>query len=136
MAVRVLSSEKSHRSNVPSVAISPKLRRATFNKLAYDLLSRQYGKKVEYAQILVDDEQKGIFWVKPAEKDTYDCKSLDSPSANTRSLTIGVLLTEFNWALKETSRYKIEWDDELRAGKVDTSQRLDPEKEGNKVLKV
>ena len=136
MAVRVLSSEKSHRRNVPSVAISPKLKRLTLNKLAYDLLSRKYGKKVEYAQILVDDEQKGIFWVKPAEKDAYDCKSLDSPSPNTRSLSISVLLTEFNWALKETSRYKIEWDDEIEAGKIDTSQRLDPEKDGNKDLKV
>jgi hypothetical protein len=136
MAVRVLSSEKSHRSNVPSVAISPKLKRATFNKLAYDLLSRKYGKKVEYAQILVDDEQGAIFWIKPTEKDEYDCKSLDSPSPNTRSLTVGALLTEFNWSLQETSRYRVEWDDELKAGKIDTSQRLDPEKEGNKNLKV
>jgi hypothetical protein len=136
MAVRVLSSEKSHRSNVPSVAISPKLKRATFNKLAYDLLSRKYGKKVEYAQILVDDEQKGIFWVKPTEKDAYDCKSLDSPSPNTRSLTISALLTEFNWSLQETSRYRVEWDDELKAGKIDTSQRLDPENKGNKDSKV
>ncbi|MGO8880448.1 MAG: hypothetical protein ACLQMS_13175 [Desulfomonilaceae bacterium] len=131
MAVRVLSSEKSHRRNLPSVAISPKLKRLTLNKLAYELLSRKYGKKVEYAQILVDDEQKGVFWVKPTERESYDCKRLDSPSANTRSLSISVLLTEFNWSLQETSRYKIEWDEDLKAGKVDTSRRLDPEKKGN-----
>jgi hypothetical protein len=95
-------------------------------------LSGKYGKKVEYAQILVDDEQELIFWIKPTEKDAYDCKRLDSPSPNTRSLSISVLLTEFNWALNETSRYKIQWDDEIKGGKVDTTQRLDPEKKGNK----
>lgn len=128
MAVRVVSSEKSHKRNRPSVAISPKLKRLTMNKHAYELLCKKYGKEVQWAQLLLDDDVPKVFWVKPTPPEADDCKRLDKPSPNTRSISISALLNELNWKLQETTRYDFMWDDQLKAGRVDTNKIID----GNK----
>lgn len=131
MAIRVVSSEKSHKRNKPSVAISPKLKRLTMNKHAYELLCKKYGKEVQWAQLLLDDDVPGVFWVKPTTSEADDSKRLDKPSPNTRSLTISALLTELNWSIKETTRYDFSWDENLKSGRVDTNKKTDGDK-GNK----
>ena len=128
MAVRVLMTDRSQRRNIPTAAISSKLKRLTMNKDAYALLSEKYGSEPEYLQILVDDDQKGIFWVKPCEKTDAGGKKLDSPSPGTRSVHISVLLKEFEWSIKDTSRFEVIWDANLQAGRIDTNQRLDTPK--------
>ena len=135
MAIRVLSSEKSQRTNRPTVAISPKLKRLLLNKHAYDLLCKKYGKKVDWAQLLIDDDVQGVFWVKPTPPEADHCKRLDSPSKNTRSLSITILLNSLKWSIKETTRYNFLWDDEQKAGRVDTNQKIDGDK-GNADYKV
>jgi hypothetical protein len=100
----------------------------TLNQHAYALLTGKLGKQPEYAQILVDDDQLGVFWIKPSEKEVEGTKKFHAASENTRSLHIGILLQEFEWKLKETSRFELTWDDEVGAAKVDTSKRLDKQK--------
>ncbi len=131
MAIRVVSSEKSHKRNKPSVAISPKLKRLTMNKYAFELLCKKYGGKVEWAQLLLDDDIPGVFWVKPTTSEADDCKRLDKPSPNTRSISISVLLNELSWSINTTSRYDFVWDDELQSGRVDTNKKTDGDK-GNR----
>lgn len=126
MAIRILMSETTERRNIPSVAISSKLRRLTLNKEAFLLLSSKYGSKFEYFQILVDDDEKGIFWIKPCEKESPGSKKLDSPSTGTRTCHVSMLLKEFNWSRKDTARFQIEWDEQLQAGKIDTRQEVNP----------
>lgn len=128
MAIRVLFSEKSQRRNIPTAAISSKLKRLTLNRDAYALLTEKFGVEPEHLQILVDDDFKGIFWIKPCEKEVQGSKKLDSPSPGTRSLHISLLLNEFNWSIKDTSRFEVIWDTNLEAGRIDTTQRLDSPK--------
>jgi hypothetical protein len=105
------------------------------NKFAYELLCKKYGKEVEWAQLLLDDDVPGVFWVKPTPKEANDCKVLDSPSKNTRSLSISALLNELNWGIKETTRYDFLWDDGLQSGRVDTNKTTYGYT-GNKDIKV
>ena len=128
MGIRVLMSDRSQRRNVPTAAISSKLKRLTLNKDSYALLTTHYGSEPEYLQILVDDDEKGIFWIKPVEKEVPGAKKLDSPSPGTRSLHISVLLTEFNWLLKDTARFEVVWDENVQAGRIDTNKRIDTPK--------
>jgi hypothetical protein len=128
MAVRVLTNKRVQRRNLPVAAISAKLRRLTLNKHAVALLVNEYGKTPDYGQILVDDEQEGIFWVRPAEADQEGTNKFDSPSPNTRSLHIGNLLRVLGWALKDTARFELSWDKKVGGGRVDTSKRLDQDK--------
>lgn len=125
MAIRVLMSEKTARRNIPSVSISSKLRRLSLNKESFLLLTSKYGSEFEYFQILVDDEEKGIFWLKPCEKESPGSKKLDSPSPGTRTCHVSMLLREFNWSIKDTARFEVEWDDQVEAGKIDTRQNLE-----------
>ena len=84
MAVRVLTNKRVQRRNLPVVAISSKLRRLTLNKHAVTLMINEYGKIPEYGQILVDDEQKGIFWVRPADANQEGTNKFDKPSPQHR----------------------------------------------------
>jgi hypothetical protein len=129
MAIRVLTSDRGLRRNIPTVAISLKLRRLTMNKDAYSLLTSQFGSEPEYLQILVDDDMKGIFWIRPCEKEVPGSKKLDSPSPGTRSLHISMLLKEFKWSTKDTARFEIVWDESVQAARIDTNKRLDTPKE-------
>lgn len=128
MAIRVLMSDKSQRRHIPTAAISSKLKRLTLNTDAYGLLAIQFGSEPEYLQVLVDDDVKGVFWLKPCEKEVPGSKKLDSPSPGTRSLHISVLLTEFNWLLKDTARFEVVWDENVQAGRIDTNKRIDTPK--------
>jgi hypothetical protein len=126
MAIRILMSEKTQHRNIPTVAISSKLRRLTLNKEAFLLLSSKYGSEFEYFQILVDDDEKGVFYIKPCEKEGPGSKKLDSPSPGTRTCHVSMLLKEFNWSIKDTARFEVEWDEKVQAGKVDTRQEVNP----------
>jgi hypothetical protein len=128
MAVRVLTNKRVQRRNLPVVAISSKLRRLTLNKHAVALLVNEYGKIPEYGQILVDDDQEGIFWVRPADANQEGTNKFDKPSPQTRSLHIGNLLREFQWSLKDTARFGLTWDKKVGGVRVDTSKRLDQER--------
>ncbi len=128
MAIRFLISERTEHRNIPSVAISAQLKRLVLNSECRALLGGKTDSEPEYATILVDDDLKGIFWVKPCLKDEPGSKKLDSPSTGTRSLHVGILLKEFNWPLNETARFAASWDDEIKALRVDTNMRIDSKK--------
>ena len=125
MAVRLITSEKAQRRSYPLIAISYKLKRATLNNHAVDMLTRKNGSDFNYVQFLVDDERPGIFWVKLLTKNAHASKLAAAGSPRTRNFSVSVVMTELKWKLKETSRYSIEWDDTLKAGMVDTNKRLD-----------
>lgn len=128
MAIRVLTNKRVQRRTLPVVTISSRLRRLTLNKHAVALLVNEYGKIPEYGQILVDDEQEGIFWVRAAEADQEGTNKFDKPSPKTRSLHIGNLLRELQWTLKDTARFELTWDKKVGGARVDTSKRLDQDK--------
>jgi hypothetical protein len=98
------------------------------NKYAFELLCKKYGKEVQWAQLLLDDDVPGVFWVRPSPPEGDDCKKLDKPSPNTRSISISVLLNELNWSIKETTRYDFEYDENLKSGRVDTNKKTDSDK--------
>ena len=92
-------------------------------------MTSEYGSIPDFAQILIDDEQEGIFWIRPAKGDQEGSNKFDKPSPKTRSIHIGNLFREFEWtSLKETARFEMTWDKNAGAGRVDTSRRLDQEK--------
>ena len=125
MTIRVLTNKRVQRRNLPVVTISCKLKRLTLNQYAVELMSNEFGKLPEYGQILIDDEQEGVFWVRAAEGDQEGSNRFDSPSQRTRSLHIGNLLRAFQWKLTETARFRATWDEQVRGVRVDTSERLD-----------
>lgn len=124
MAVRILMNERAPRHGAPSVSINPKFKRMTFNSAAYRLLSKKNGSEVMFVQILLDDAYPRVFWLKPCVAEDPGSKKLDKPSESTRSLHVGILLAEVDWILDGTSRFPLEWDEELLAGRVDTEKIL------------
>lgn len=124
MTVKVLVGDKNQRLNYPAVSISSKQRRLTLNQPAFSLLIMEYGAESQYAQILIDDEHSGIFWIKLCDGTSIGCKRLDSSSTSTRTCSISNLIEVLNWTTTETARFKMIWDDQIEAGKIDTNKPL------------
>ena len=118
MAVRILINEKSPRGRAPGVTINQKLRRLTFNKAGLSLLREHYKKETDYLQILLDDDNPNVFWLRLSEAESTGAKKMDRPSASTRSVNISLLLTELKLNLEKTMRFNLVWDKEVGAGKV------------------
>jgi len=120
--LRVLSDKYTKRFSTPSVAISFRLKRITMNKHAFKMISKKFGSEVQYMQILLDDDSPGVFYLKPCLESDDSAKKLDKPSPGTRSLQISLLLKELGWSKEETTRFKGQWDEEVHALKVDTTE--------------
>lgn len=129
MAVRILINEKSPRGREPGVTINQNLRRLTFNKAGLSLLREHHKKETDYLQILLDDDNPNVFWLRLSEAESTGAKKMDRPSASTRSVNISLLLNELKLNLKETKRFPLIWDAKIEAGKVTLD--LDKEKEVN-----
>jgi len=110
MAIRVLVCERSQRRHLPTIAINTKLRRLTLNSNACAIFVRETQKTPEFLQILVDDDEKNVFWVRPSEIDVIGSRRVDSPSPGTRSLHASSLVAEFNLNFEKTTRFEVEWD--------------------------
>ena len=122
MKLRVLSDKYTKRFSTPSVAISFRLKRITMNKHAFKMISKKFGSEVQYMQILLDDDSPGVFYLKPCLESDDSAKKLDKPSPGTRSLQISLLLKELGWSKEETTRFMGQWDEEVHALKVDTTE--------------
>lgn len=122
MKLRLLKDDKSVRRGTPSVAINGKLGRLTMNKHAYKLMSEKCGRDFTHIHILLDDDNPGTFYLKSVEEFEDGAKKLDKPSPGTRSLQVSLLLAELNWQKKETTRFSLIWNDEVKAGRVDINE--------------
>ncbi len=129
MTAKVLISEKNQRFNFPVVTISLKLKRLSLNQPAFSLLVKEYGAESAYIQILVDDteENKGICWIKLCDGKSPGSRKLDSSSKSTRTCNVTTLIESLNWTKLETTRFEMQWDQELEAGKIDTKKPLGSE---------
>lgn len=119
MTIRILVNELSPRGKAPSVTINTKLRRLTFNKSGLELLREHFVAETEYLQILLDDENPDLCWLRLCESDAAGARKMDRPSASTRSVNISLLMREINLNLEKTRRFPIFWDSEVDAAKVD-----------------
>lgn len=130
MSAKVLISTKNQRFNFPAVTINAKLNRLTLNQPAFLLLVKEYGAESQYAQILLDDaeENTGIFWIKLCDGKSPGSRKLDASSRSTRTCNITGLIESLNWSNTETTRFEMEWDQELKAGRIDTNRPLGSEK--------
>jgi hypothetical protein len=129
MAVKVLISTKNQRLNFPAVTVNVKLRRLSLNQSATSLLIREYGGESSYAQILLDDaeENKGLCWIKLCDGKSPGSRKLDSSSKSTRTCNITGLIESLNLSNTETTRFEMQLDKQLKAGKIDTNKPLDHE---------
>lgn len=129
MSVKVLINTKNQRFNFPAVSVNVKLRRLSLNQSAFLFLVEQYESESQYAQILLDDskENKGVFWVKLCDGKSPGSRKLDSSSKSTRTCNIRGLIESLNLSNTETSRFEMQWDQELEAGKINTQKPLGSE---------
>ena len=119
MTIRVLQNEDRPRKNFPSVAINPKLKRLTLNKIGFNLLCSKHSKESEFLQILVDDEKSKVFWIRLCNPEEVGAKKMDRPSPGTRSVNVSVLLSELHIKFEKTERFDLMWDEEVKAGRID-----------------
>ena len=126
MTVKVLVSEKNQRLNYPAVSISSKQKKLTLNQPAFSLLVMEYGKDSQYVQILFDDEDNtGTFLIKLCDATSVGSRKLDVPSKGTRTCSISNLIEVLKWTTTETTRFEMTYDNQFKAGKVDTNKPLD-----------
>jgi hypothetical protein len=130
MSAKVLISTKNQRFNFPAVTINAKLNRLTLNQSAFLLLVKEYGAESQYAQILLDDaeENKGLFWIKFCDGKSPGSLKLDASSRSTRTCNISSLIESLNLSNAGTTRFEMERDQELKAGRIDTNRPLGSEK--------
>jgi len=126
MAIRILINENSSRGRNAGVTINKKLRRLSFHKAGLEMLKEHYLGEPNFAQVLIDDEDHGVFYLRLCDPDAVGSKKLDRPSASTRTLNISLLITELGLNLKETTRFPLTWNDKIGAAQVS----LEIEKEG------
>jgi hypothetical protein len=124
MTIRVVETfrEREKSKVKPSVTIMPRIYKLMFNAVACNLLRQGYGNKVEVVQLLVDDNLSGIFWIKPVSSNEKETRRLVNNGASVKGIYIKELLEEFNWGLKDSSRYVLTWDEKMKAGRVDTKR--------------
>src|SRR5208337_2871278 len=116
MAIRVLIDDKHRHRGETYVSLNPKLNRLLLYKRAYEEMKKAYGKDIDHVQVLWDDERPHLFWIQPCEADVEGARKLDTPSENTRTLSIRMLLKEMGWEKdRGTVRLPIEWDKDLEA---------------------
>ena len=129
MTAKVLISEKNRRFNFPVATISSKLRRLSLNQPAFSLLVKENGAESAYIQILVDDteENKGICWIKLCDGKSPGSRKIDKSSKSTMTCNITTLIESLDWTKLETSRFEMQWDQELEAGKINTRKPLGSE---------
>jgi len=131
MTAKVLISEKNRRFNFPAVTMSAKLRRLSLNQPAFSLL-KEHGGESSYIQILLDDaeDNKGIFWIKLCDGISPGSRKLDASSKSTRTCNVTGLIESLNFSNPETTRFEMQLDRELKAGKIDTKKPLGLEEGG------
>jgi hypothetical protein len=126
MAIRILVNDKSPRGRAAGVTINKKLKRLSFNQAGMEMLKEHYKGEASHAQVLIDDDDHGVFYLRLCDPDAVGSKKLDRPSASTRTLNISLLITELGLNLKETTRFPLTWNDKIGAAQVS----LEIEKEG------
>lgn len=125
MSIKILVTEKNQRLHVPAVTISNDRERLTLNREAVHLLTTIGGDPLEFIQIMTDDEQPDLVWIKPCSPESPGSRKLDHPSASTRTCHIRTLLQEIDWKIPETVRFRISLNSELQAGEIDLRNRLE-----------
>jgi len=129
MAVKVLISKKNQRFNFPVATVNVQLRRLSLNQAAFLLLVKEYGSESSYIQILLDDsdENKGLCWIKLCDGKSPGSRKLDASSRSTRTCNITGLIESLKLSNDGTTRFEMEWDRELMAGKVDANRPIGSE---------
>ena len=127
MAIRILINENSSRGRNAGVTINKKLRRLSFHKAGLAILKEHYKGEADYAQVLVDDEDHSVFYLRLCDPDAVGSKKLDKPSVSNRTLNISSLITELDLKLEQTTRFPLTWNDKIGAAQV--KLELDKEKE-------
>jgi hypothetical protein len=128
MAIRILVNDKSSRGRNAGVTINKKLKRLSFHKAGLEILKEHYEGEASYAQVLIDDDDHGVFYLRLCDPDAVGSKKLDKPSASNRTLNISSLITEIGLNLEETTRFPLMWIDGIGAAQV--TLEIDKEKEG------
>lgn len=118
MAIRILINENSSRGRNAGVTINKKLRRLSFHKAGLEMLKEHYEGEADYAQVLVDDEDHSVFYLRLCDAEAVGSKKLDKPSVSNRTLNISSLITELGLNLEETTRFPLVWENKVGAGKV------------------
>lgn len=125
MALKIFIDSRYRNRETEFLSICGKLNRLIFPKRAYDNLKNICNQEtVDSVQVLVNDEQPGIFWIKPCQKTDEGSRVLGATSKNTRSLGIRSLLKYFNWDSKDRIRVLSIWDMEVMALRVDLNQKI------------
>lgn len=118
MAIRILVNEKSPRGRAAGVTINTRLKRLTFNKAGLGLLQEHFEGEANYCQVLIDDDDHSVFYLKLCDSEAIGSKKLDRPSASTRSLNISLLITEMGLKLETTQRFPLIWNNNVEAARV------------------
>ena len=90
------------------------------------MLKEHYLGEPSYAQVLIDDADHSVFYLRLCDPDAVGSKKLDKPSVSNRTLNISSLITELGLNLEETTRFPLTWNDKIGAAQVS----LEIEKEG------
>jgi hypothetical protein len=102
--------------------VNIKLSRLLLYKQAYEILETHYGQQVDFVQILTDEDRSIFFWLRPCDSDAPGARKMDKTSKSTRTLSIRSLLKELKLKSKETVRFRLQWDGEENAARIDISQ--------------
>jgi hypothetical protein len=136
MAIQVLIDDKHRHRGDTYVSINPKLNRLLLYKRAYEDMKKAYGKDIDHVLVLWDDERPHLFWIQPCDADVQGARKLDTPSENTRTLSIRMLLQKLGWKKdRGTVRLPLDWDKDQKAAIIDTSKAEEAPGSGRKKSK-
>lgn len=122
MATKVLIDDRYRHRGSAYISINAKLSRLLLYKEAFEVMKKHYGQEVDFVQILTDEERPYFFWLKPCDSEAPGMRKMDKTSQNTRTLSIRSLLKELKLKPKETVRFRLDWDEEEQAARVDVSK--------------
>ena len=97
------------------------------NQAGFELLQKHYEGETNFLQVLLDDDDPNMFWLRLCDPEAPGSKKMDRPSASTRSVNIALLISEMGLNLDGTKRFPIIFDDEVQATRVNLE--LENEKE-------
>lgn len=124
MSFRALTSDYSKRKKIPTMSISPKLKRITLNRESI-LLDPNRWLSAEYAMIFVNDKFPNVCWLKPCKGDVLGARKLEHPTPRNCTLSATALMAEVNWKWKTTSHFSVLLDKTNGALKIDMNSRID-----------
>jgi hypothetical protein len=126
MAARVLLND-SARGKSASVTINWHLKRATLNQAGLQLLRDHYPGDTNHVELLVDDDNPSMFWIRLTDQEAPGSRKMDRPSKSTCSINISLLIREMDLKLEETKRFPLTWDNSIPGARVDL--KIEKEKE-------